>query len=1206
MIPRKCNVNFTSSAELEDFDVSQCHTWYTPNVTSPRPVCNPLEEECFSYSGSSGRPWAQAAEECSRWHGFLPESDTTRPGEWSGVSLKHGYIQSDVRGYSDVFDALKRSELLLPEAVPGQNPNGHCFYVAPPPSTKIKQGAANGALLYGGAELDFLRSFRQGGNYVLYSTSCTDERNFSCALKYEQGFRTLSPCPRGGWLDWDSGNKCLWVNYTRTSFETAHEVCASFGGQLATFKGRVSYLTTIVLLLQKEGGPQKSDTYWMGLKKSPSGKYEWIDGKPLTTPNWHPRTDYKEQAGQIHVNRYFLRHPLELRWSLGNPASRLPFICEIPLKTGNAWLRVQMTREEQGATFQCFVSPEILPDSIVWYKDGLGVKGNRLQTGLDDAVLMEVSATREHPYLQGYYWCEGITVDGFRRVESRKQLLRFSDVKSLACSLQLTQEFMHIRGYPSLRSFLQFASQFRNDILSFIQRNINGYLLYELQVVGVVEGTNNTSFVNFLVYLKRPLRLPRSLDPEEERTIVSRISTLLANPASILRTMVVPGTAEVTSTEICFSETTKHDTGFLDTLSWPATAVGSLATSNETCIHEDMRPVVRRCEGNFTAGASWGPVQGVCLMQPSQRTLDLKALSMEEVSSESMGATADRLQQLTTEKRSLDPLDIVYVATTVENIASTGAVSRQVAQDVVTALDNVLNAEQSTLYLSRSANSTNRILGAMEQVSRRLDSDTVVFQRSVALGKISKFQESTLGVAIHLDLEQRYNFVDTRNLTQGTDVAFVFSKSNQFQLDRELNIGVMGASSLFEDSFQPTDDESSELAFEICSSVLLANYENEEVDNVREPFSIYFKQSCDVTPVEVECVFWDPSENYDLGAWSTAGCEYIGLERGYHVCNCSHLTSFAVLFRHNDRSKRSPHDHILSYLTFIGIALSALGLLMVVFTYICHKRWRKGVGHQILMHLSVALLGALGAYLALVTVPVPRTGPALCACIGGLLHYLLLVSFCWTFVEALLQYLRFVKVLGTYVPNLVLKAALAAWGFPAVIVIAVLVINPGHYNQRAHICWLGKDILLYSFLAPVATILFANCVVFGVVIFSIYCRRHKELRSSQSQAALAKAQLRATICIVFLLGLTWIFAYLSLLEEASRSWGRLFEYLFVASSSLQGFVIFLFHVAYEKTAREFWLGNLVYKVLPTSRKRSFDQTMSKNTLSSTGQKTTST
>ncbi|KAG0421747.1 hypothetical protein HPB47_002379, partial [Ixodes persulcatus] len=320
-----------------------------------------------------------------------------------------------------------------------------------------------------------------------------------------------------------------------------------------------------------------------------------------------------------------------------------------------------------------------------------------------------------------------------------------------------------------------------------------------------------------------------SLDPEEERTIVNRISTLLANPDSFLRRMVVPGTAEVYKYRILALMLRETRLNVNDQLVY--------------IYLEDMRPVVRRCEGNFTVGASWGPVQGVCMMRPSQRTLDLKALSMEEVSSESMGATADRLQQLTTEKRSLDPLDIVYVAKTVENIASTGVVSRQVAQDVVTALDNVLNAEESTLQLSRSANSTNRLLGAMEEVSRRLDSDTVVFQRSVALGRISKFQPSTLGVAIHLDLEQRYNFVDARNLTQGTDVAFVFSKSNQFQLDRELSIGVMGSSSLFEDSFQPADDESSELVFEICSSVLLAKYENEEVDNVREPFSIYFKQS---------------------------------------------------------------------------------------------------------------------------------------------------------------------------------------------------------------------------------------------------------------------------------------------------------------------------------------------------------------------------
>ncbi|CAN8005031.1 unnamed protein product, partial [Ixodes hexagonus] len=1212
LVPRQCKVNFTSSAKLARFDFKQCHYYKAPTLEASEFSQCCIFENITMTSTSKERnsrlTWAQAAEVCNRWHGFLPVSSTTRPGEWSGLSLKYGYIQADSRGYPDVLDALKRSGLLVPEIVPGQSPSGKCFVIAPPPSAAARSG-----WLSGEGEPEPLADYPLTEDHVLYSTPCTGERPFSCTLKYERGIRSLSPCPRRGWLDWDSGNKCLWVNYTRTGFESAQEACASFGGQLATFKREVSYLTTIVLLLNEKGGLQKPDTYWMGLRRSTSGTYEWIDGEPLTTSNWHPRTDYTERAGQIRVNRYYPRHPLELRWSLGNAASRLPFICEIPLKTGNAWLRVQMTRAERRVTFRCNVSPEVLPGTIIWYKDGLGVKGNRLQTGTDDVVLTEISATRDSPYLQGYYWCEGLTVDRFRRVESRKQLLRFSDVKSLACSLQLAQPMIQPPSYRSLRSFTDFASVFRDDVLSIVQRTSHGYRPYEVQVTSIVEGTNLTAFVNFLVYLKMPLRVPRSLDLEEERAIISQLSTSLANPDRELRKIVVPGTAVVSSTEICFPEVTQHEVGLMDTLSWPTTAVGSLATSIETCIHEDMRPVVRRCEGNFTVGAFWGPVQGICMMTPTQRTLDLKALSQEQVNNENMGATADQLKHLSAESESLDPLDVVYVAATVENIASTGAISRMVAENVVAALDNVRNAEESTLQLSRSANSTNRILGAMEGVSLRLDSDTVVFRGSVALGRISKSQPSTLGVAIHLDLEQTYSFEDQCSLpyatytlyAQGTDVAFVFSKSDQFQLDHELSIGIMGTSPLFEDSFQLVHDES-ELVPEICSSVLLANYEKQDVHNVREPFSIYFKQSCDITPVEVECVFWDPRENHDLGAWSTAGCEYIGLEREYHVCNCTHLTSFAVLFRRNDRSRRSRHDHVLSYLTFIGIALSALGLLMVIFTYICHKRWRKGVGHQILMHLSVSLLGALGAYVALVSVPRPRTGVASCACIGGLLHYLLLVSFCWTFVEALLQYLRFVKVLGTYVPNLVFKAALGAWGLPALIVVTVLAIDPGHYYQRARICWLGRDVLLYSFLAPVATILLANCVVFSVVIFSIYCRRHKGLRSNQSQVALAKAQLRATICIVFLLGLTWIFAYLSLLEEASRSWGRLFEYLFVASSSIQGFVIFLFHVAYEKTAREFWLGNLVYKVLPSARKRSFDHTGSKNTLSSTGQKTTST
>ncbi|XP_077529770.1 adhesion G-protein coupled receptor G6-like [Haemaphysalis longicornis] len=294
--------------------------------------------------------------------------------------------------------------------------------------------------------------------------------------------------------------------------------------------------------------------------------------------------------------------------------------------------------------------------------------------------------------------------------------------------------------------------------------------------------------------------------------------------------------------------------------------------------------------------------------------------------------------------------------------------------------------------------------------------------------------------------------------------------------------------------------------------------------------------------------------------------------------------------------RRAVHDAVLSYLTMTGVAVSATCLFMVVMTYVLFKKWRKGVGRKVLFNLCLSLLGALASFFALVALPKHRANPISCTCVGAALHYFILVSFAWTFVESLLQYLRFVRVLGTYVPKLVLKAAFGAWGIPLLVMLSVLILNPTQYRMRKGICWMDNEALLYTFLLPVGLILTANVVVFSVVVFSIYCRRQKGLRSTQSQVALAKAQLRAVVSIVFLLGLTWIFAYLSLLEEVSSEWGLLFEYLFVVTSSFQGLVIFLFHVAYEKTAREFWLEQIVYRIWPYSRNESSNQGSSNITL----------
>lgn len=90
-----------------------------------------------------------------------------------------------------------------------------------------------------------------------------------------------------------------------------------------------------------------------------------------------------------------------------------------------------------------------------------------------------------------------------------------------------------------------------------------------------------------------------------------------------------------------------------------------------------------------------------------------------------------------------------------------------------------------------------------------------------------------------------------------------------------------------------------------------------------------------------------------------------------------------------------------------------------------NRQLRKGRGQQTLLNLSLALLCSMVIFLA----GMERTDSYYgCITVAALMHYFLLVSFMWMLVEGFLQYLRFVRVLGTYVPRFILKASIPAWG----------------------------------------------------------------------------------------------------------------------------------------------------------------------------------
>ena len=80
---------------------------------------------------------------------------------------------------------------------------------------------------------------------------------------------------------------------------------------------------------------------------------------------------------------------------------------------------------------------------------------------------------------------------------------------------------------------------------------------------------------------------------------------------------------------------------------------------------------------------------------------------------------------------------------------------------------------------------------------------------------------------------------------------------------------------------------------------------------------------------------------------------------------------------------------------------------------------------QVLVNLSVAMFCSALIFL----VGVDRTeSKAVCKVVAALLHYFILVSFAWMLVNGLLQYLRYVKLVGTYIPQFMVKSMITAWG----------------------------------------------------------------------------------------------------------------------------------------------------------------------------------
>ena len=92
------------------------------------------------------------------------------------------------------------------------------------------------------------------------------------------------------------------------------------------------------------------------------------------------------------------------------------------------------------------------------------------------------------------------------------------------------------------------------------------------------------------------------------------------------------------------------------------------------------------------------------------------------------------------------------------------------------------------------------------------------------------------------------------------------------------------------------------------------------------------------------------------GNWSTEGCKYVTKSSGRITCHCDHMTNFAVLFTaHGSQSPKLDESHALalSIISYIGCAVSLLGVLLTFITYALFRWDRFGLQPEFRLFLCI-------------------------------------------------------------------------------------------------------------------------------------------------------------------------------------------------------------------------------------------------------------
>ncbi|KAM7360124.1 adhesion G-protein coupled receptor G4-like [Cochliomyia hominivorax] len=638
---------------------------------------------------------------------------------------------------------------------------------------------------------------------------------------------------------------------------------------------------------------------------------------------------------------------------------------------------------------------------------------------------------------------------------------------------------------------------------------------------------------------------------------------------------------------------------------WKSVHMGQIADLQETCLKSDGLPVTRRCEYNPKhMKAEWEDLNdefhNISCYREVQDSLtdDLNKLYKEVKQEEQINKVnptkvVEKMTDLITATETIRvPVDIKLSNEILKIVTEEVNQTSELLNQVLNATDIIMNTDPEILEKADKINATSDLLNTVvnylhnmayilvttincENPTYSLFNET--FEKTIAF-YTNPTCSNISGMAIYKSHEHddyRYRFIymneTLKDIMEEPDLFLAtyipLSLWNKLKTSGSINDRTVITFIIFpKDAFFITRTNNKNKPKKNIIEINIPNYSGDLPEKVPLIINYQYKH---LIP-NPKCVYWHSK------TWVTDGLksEYKNTtNKNYLICHSAHLSYFGTMIGIFDKDD----DKMLDYLSILGCSMSLLGLSCIWLTAICFRSWRYQISNKILLHIS-SILTIIMTFFLLLNLPefwnnfFDVKNILHCMIMGAFLHYNILVLFSWMLIVAIMQYQRYVKVVGYgRSSNFLAKYSIAAWSLPLIPVALVAFIDPNTYTpdperikDNTTICYPSGKCLYYGVLLPMSIIMLTNLGIFIAIFWSL--RRSLSEFAQRTERKRIILQVRVSVLLFFLLGISWIFGLLSYIESSP-----VFSYIFSLTSTLQGFVLFVYAIVLEKSTRDHWI-----------------------------------